>query len=130
MITPEQIAKSNTEHAHQAAVFCWCSTHLEEYPELEWYHAIPNGGERDIITAGKLKAEGVKSGVSDTFLPVKRGEYSGLYIEIKKPGKINQVSERQAAFGVFVQSQGFAFVVLDHWKLVVKTLIEYLNYKG
>ena len=29
------------------------------------YFAIPNGGKRNIITASKLKAEGVKKGVPD-----------------------------------------------------------------
>jgi hypothetical protein len=46
------------------------------------YWAVPNGEKRNIITAKKLKAEGVKAGVPDITLI-----YDGLYygIEIKKP---------------------------------------------
>lgn len=75
-------------------------------PELRWLHAIPNGGQRDKITAGKLKAEGVKKGVLDVFLPLpmhfegrtvateRDGEfviltrYCGLYLELKRPEKL------------------------------------------
>ena len=46
---------------------------------------------RDIRTAANLKKEGVKRGVPDICLPVSRGKYHGLYIEMKagknKPSK-------------------------------------------
>ena len=35
MITPEQLAKSGTEHGHQAALFCWIALNIDRYPELE-----------------------------------------------------------------------------------------------
>lgn len=44
-------------------------------PALEWFHAIPNGGSRGDddksrkIRGAQLKAEGVRQGVADTFLP-------------------------------------------------------------
>ena len=63
--TPEQIARAGTEHAHQAALFCWLRRKTHYHPELEWIFAVPNGGSRDKITAGKLKAEGVTPGVFD-----------------------------------------------------------------
>lgn len=45
--------------------------------------AIPNGGGRSKREAGRLKAEGVTSGVSDIFCSVARGGQHGLYIEMK-----------------------------------------------
>lgn len=45
--------------------------------------AIPNGGGRSKREAGRLKAEGVKAGVSDIFCSVARGGMHGLYIEMK-----------------------------------------------
>lgn len=162
-MTPAQIAKSDTEHAHQAAVFAWCAIAklhgfnvanqwaengqlIREYypkpiPELHWYHAIPNGGTRGddaktrAIRGGALKAEGVRAGVSDTFLPVRRGEFNGLYIEMKKPSEKpvkatskGGVSDEQRSFGEFVVSQGFGFVVCYSWKEAVENLIAYLNW--
>jgi hypothetical protein len=46
------------------------------------YWAVPNGGKRHIITAKKLKAEGVKPGVPDITI-IHDGLYYGL--EVKKP---------------------------------------------
>jgi Holliday junction resolvase len=48
---------------------------------LCWW-AVPNGGNRNVITAKKLKSEGVKSGVPDITL-IHDGMYFG--IEVKKP---------------------------------------------
>ena len=44
---------------------------------------IPNGGKRDKVTAARLKAQGVKAGVPDLFLPVARHGKHGLWIELK-----------------------------------------------
>lgn len=46
------------------------------------YWAVPNGGKRSKAEAGRLKAEGVKSGVPDLTV-VHDGMYYGL--EVKKP---------------------------------------------
>lgn len=46
-------------------------------------YAIPNGGGRTKAQAGKLKAEGVRKGVSDLFVSVPRGTWHGCYIEMK-----------------------------------------------
>lgn len=126
-MSPEQLAKSGTESGHQRAVFAWAALNVATYPELRWMHAIPNGGYRDKITAGKLKAEGVKPGVADIFLPVARGDWHGLYIELKKEigGK---TSAEQIEFGDFVKAQGYGFVVSREWQYTVNTLMEYLNY--
>ena len=101
-------------------------------PELKWLHAIANGGARgDIeksraIRGGQLKAEGVKKGVSDISLPVKRGEYSGLYVELKKDG--GRTSKEQADFGEFVMNQGFAFCVCVGWLNAAEQIKLYIEY--
>lgn len=126
-MSPETYAKAGTEHAHQVAVFIWCSKHLKAHPELKWLHAIPNGGERNPAVAARLKAEGVKSGVSDLCLPArcKVGAYVGLYIEMKKPG--GKESENQKEFGAFVQEQGYYYVCCDSWDKAVAIIKWYLD---
>src|SRR5687768_14032002 len=103
MMDPAKYAEAGTEHAHQVAVFIWCSKHLKNFPMLQWLYAIPNGGERNKAVAARLKAEGVKSGVSDLCLPYRAKGYGGLYIEMKKPG--GKESTEQKEFGAFVQTQ-------------------------
>jgi hypothetical protein len=46
------------------------------------YFAIPNGGKRNVITATKLKAEGVKAGVPDLCI-VHDGQ--AFFLEVKRP---------------------------------------------
>jgi hypothetical protein len=46
------------------------------------YFAIPNGGNRNIITAKKLKAEGVQKGTPDICIVFDGMAY---FLEVKKP---------------------------------------------
>ena len=76
-----------TEHDEQVKLIQWATLNTAAHPELAMLYAIPNGGQRNIITAAKLKAEGVKSGVPDLFLAVAKTvdgkQKHGLYIEMK-----------------------------------------------
>lgn len=72
-----------TEAEEQMCIFRWAAYMAQEKPELKLLYHVPNGGKRDIGTARKLKQEGVKAGVPDIVLPVARGGYHGLYIELK-----------------------------------------------
>ena len=77
---------------------CFDAVHVGDFDLL---HAIPNGGARDKITAGRLKAEGVKAGVPDLFWPVvifdedTETERHGLYIEMKRPETRKASTKRQ-----------------------------------
>lgn len=73
-----------SEHAEQRALLTWASMSAGKHPELRLLFAIPNGGARSKAAAGKLKAEGVKPGVPDLCLPVARGGFHGLYLEMKR----------------------------------------------
>lgn len=105
-------------------------------PELKWFHAIPNGGTRGddaksrAIRGGQLKAEGVRQGVPDTFLPVPRNGWHGLYIEMKRPGKIKDTSKEQDEFGEYAKSVGFGWIVCDDWRKAADVLISYLTYRS
>jgi hypothetical protein len=64
----------------------WCEWNKNRYPELELLYAIPNGSYKSKASAAKFKREGLKSGVPDLCLPVPRGNYGALYIEMKAKG--------------------------------------------
>lgn len=80
--------KRQFESQHQKIIFEFANFH----PLLKWMFAIPNGGFRNPKEAYNLKLQGVKAGVSDIFLPLPRGGYHGLFIELKvgenKPTKL------------------------------------------
>lgn len=130
MITPEQMAKCGSEEAEQSALFCWSA--LPEvrvmYPQLVWMFAIPNGGFRDIVTAGKLKAGGVKAGVWDIFLPVPKAvnnkTYHGLFIEMKV--KPNGLTPQQKKFQDALDAN-YAFAVAYNWEEARNYLQKYLG---
>ena len=71
-----------TEKEEQIALFDWAAYR----PDLHLLHHIPNEGRRSIQHAMSLKRQGVKPGVPDICLPVARGKYHGLYIELKTTG--------------------------------------------
>jgi len=72
------------EHAHQAALFRWAELEGRYQQDLQLMFAIPNGARTaGISVAVKLKREGLKKGVPDICLPVPRGAYHGLFIEMK-----------------------------------------------
>lgn len=97
-----------TEAQEQSDLIEWaesCVT-LNIYPELKLLHAIPNGGSRDIREARNLKRQGVKAGVPDLCLPVPKGRYHGLYIEMKV-GK-NKPSAKQFEWLNALSANGYA----------------------
>lgn len=49
------------------------------------YH-VPNGGKRGRVEAARMKGMGVRPGVSDYHLPIPRGAFHGLWLELKAPG--------------------------------------------
>lgn len=97
------------EHRAQVAVMTYATLARAEFPELALLFAIPNGGARNVIVARKLKAEGVKPGVPDLFLPVPRGSWHGLFIEMKAEG--GRLSDLQEQWRVGLQQQGYRVAV-------------------
>lgn len=78
------IGRVPTEYQEQVAVMHWVRLNKPARPNLALLIHVPNGGLRNYTVAAKLKAEGVKSGFPDLFLPVPRGAYHGLMIEMKR----------------------------------------------
>lgn len=56
------------EEREQMALMHWAAYYESEHPELALLFHIPNGGTRNKREAGRLKAAGVKAGVSSRSL--------------------------------------------------------------
>lgn len=87
--------------------------------------ACPNGGSRNIIEAKNLKAQGVKSGVSDVLLLIPKKGYSCLCIEFKTP--TGRQSDEQIAFQYQAEEYGNKYVVVRSVKEAIDTLKGYLE---
>lgn len=124
---PEELNKSRTEYSEQVSLMQQCNMNLIKYPELKWIHAIQNQGHGDTIRGARNRAAGIKKGIADLFLPVKRDIYSGLYVELKKRGQITKLSKEQKGFRDFSREQGFAWMVADSWETAWSGIQQYLN---
>ena len=117
-----------SESVEQMCLFRWAAYSMGAMPELEWLYHIPNGGKRDITTAKRLKAEGVKAGVPDVCLPIPRGVYHGLYIELKA-GK-NKTTDNQDKWLTALEGNGYLTAVCYGWEEASKVITEYLKNGG
>ena len=108
------------EDDHQATFFKW--VRLMERSDSRYANiiAIPNGGRRDVREAARLKAGGVKAGVSDILVSVPVGGFHGLWIELKRPRVKNQsapvVSAEQKAWQAAQSALGYAVAVCYGWE--------------
>jgi hypothetical protein len=125
--TPEQLASAGTEAAHQTALFCWAALPEQQtkYPELKLMFHIPNGGTRNKVEAGHLKAQGVKAGVPDIFLPVPTPWCAGLFIEMKV--KLNKTSKQQDDYIDELRAQRYDTQVCYSWIEAKNYIVGYLE---
>lgn len=114
-----------TEGSEQAAVFEWAGWQMGKYPELKLMYHVPNEGKRSAVTGARLKREGMKKGVADICLPVPRGEYHGLYIELK--ANDGRASKEQLEFLEGVTEQGYFGCVCFGAEDAQKAILRYLN---
>jgi len=73
-----------------------------------------------------MHAEGVMSGVPDIHIPIPRGEYASLYIEMKN-GKKGRLSEHQKEMIPRLQSYGNKVVVCRTFDEFKKEVEEYMS---
>lgn len=114
------------ESAEQAALFRWAAMAAGKYPELRLMYHVPNGGSRNPLEAHNLKAQGVRRGVPDIVLPVPRGGYHGLYIELKRR-KGGRLSEDQAVWIDRLNRVGHRAVVCQGWDAARAEIEMYLR---
>lgn len=116
---------TQTEAIEQELLFEWVGWNLGKYPELELLHHIPNGGSRHPLEAVNLKKQGVKAGVPDLSLPIAKGAYHGLYIEMK--AKRNLPSKEQKWWIEKLREQGYYTTACWGWEQASKVILEYLK---
>jgi hypothetical protein len=122
----KQVPQVPTESQEQQMLFQWAAWQSGKYPELALMYHTPNGGHRSKAEAGRFKAEGVKAGVPDIFLPVARGRWHGLYIELKRQ-RGGKVSDHQKEWLEALEAQDYLVGVCKGWEAASKAILKYLN---
>lgn len=117
------------ESEEQITLFQWARLQSGKYPELSLLYHVPNGGSRNRAEAARLQAEGVKAGVPDLCLPVPRGQFHGLYIELKRM-RGSRTSDLQVSWMESLMKQGYCVALCKGWQAAAQTIIEYLEQRN
>lgn len=120
------VGRVPTEDEEQIDLMRWAALAAAARPELRMLFHIPNGGSRGKAEAGRFRAMGVKPGVPDLFLPVARGPWHGLFVELKRT-KGGRVSPEQAEWIRDLEAQGYCAVVCRGWEQARENILEYLR---
>lgn len=115
-----------TESQEQIALFRWAAYESKAHPELQMLYHVPNERKCSVQQGARMKAEGRKSGVPDICLPVARGGYHGLYIELKRQ-KGGRVSEEQDAWLHALRANGYRAEVCRGWDAAREVIKEYIK---
>lgn len=115
------------EHDEQVTLMQWWALAHQQFGVSEQLlFAIPNGGQRNVIVASKLKEEGVRPGVPDLFLATPACGYHGLFIEMKKI-KGGRVSEYQKTMIERLKMNGYLVQVCEGWLDAKEVIMYYLR---
>lgn len=126
------------EADEQAALFRWAEQHGQFYPELALLNGSLNGVRLTIGQAVKAKKQGMKRGFPDIQLPVTRGGYHGLFIELKiKPYRNHKnkviypkISDEQKWWIKELTRQGYRAVVCKGFDAAMIEILNYLQQEG
>ena len=118
-----------TESQEQQALFRWARLKEKTCPDLSLLVHVPNGGLRNMPEAVRFKAEGVRKGFPDLLLPVARGGYHSLAIELKRV-KGGKVTPEQKGWIDALNNQGYRAVVCKGWEAAAQEILRYLGLEG
>lgn len=116
-----------TETQEQIALLDWAAVMQGRFPELTLLFHIPNEGKRSYRVGVELRLMGLKRGVPDLFLPVARGGYYGLFVEMKSAK--GRPTTEQRRWVQELQAQGYAAIVAYGWQEAAEYIENYLRDK-
>ena len=94
---------SRSESDEQIGFVSWFEA---QFPGVRIFH-VPNGGHRAPSVAKRLKAEGVRAGVPDLFIPSWR-----VWIEMKRTAG-GRLSQEQKEWAEYLTGCGYAVIVAN-----------------
>lgn len=119
--------RQSHEFNMQCYLFTWARYSRRMYPALDLLEGSMNGVKLTKAQAGKAKAAGMLQGAHDVKLPVSRGGYIGLSIELKY-GK-NKPTTEQLWYGDRLVQEGWYVRYCWSWPEAADTIKAYLEGK-
>lgn len=95
------------------------------FPELHLLHSVTSGQPRFGGQLPYYKNEGLETGYPDLHLPVSRGGFGSLWIELKAPGGTPKPRPDQVDRIVQLTQFGCLVFVLNDYDAVLAVLQEY-----
>jgi hypothetical protein len=111
------------EHWEQCELINWCRS--QPIRQMDRIFAIPNAGDRHPGYAAKMAQEGLTKGIPDLFLPVARGRYHGLFIEMKRRRGGTLSPEQKQKIADFSE-EGYCCVVTKGYHQAIRSIVGYL----
>jgi hypothetical protein len=115
------------EDEHQKAVIQYLRY---RYPPA-LFTIAPNGFKLPIGVAVKMKAMGYKAGTPDIMIFEPRGQFHGLFIEMKRPAETGAskgvLSFEQKAWNIELNSRGYMAIVSYGSEMAIKAIDYYLK---
>jgi hypothetical protein len=108
-------------------VFEWIFLHEARYPRLVDFMHVPNGGARSKGEAGKLKAMGVRKGVSDIICHFPGAVGNGFACELKAPG--GKATPEQLVYLEKARAHGWVTGICDSFEGFLTLAYLYLGVK-
>jgi hypothetical protein len=118
--------RASPEFDHQCALFAWArnAAVIRQLPGIDLMSCSLNGVRLSKAQAGKAKAAGMLKGEWDVRLPVARGTYIGLALEMKA-GR-NRLTPEQVWYGERLRAEGWQCDVCYSWEAARSIITGYL----
>jgi hypothetical protein len=124
--SPKQIVKYPSEYYEQCQYFALVKYNYKRFPELRLAFGTMNGVPVSIGLAVKMQKAGNIPGVPDIVLPIARGEWHGLMIEMKRQ-KGGSVSPAQDKYHDMLFTAGYKVIVARGYRGAFEETIRYLQ---
>lgn len=127
----KSMRKKNTtpkEYQEQEAIFRWAEKMQTRHPELAMLNGSLNGVRLSMGQRIKAKRSGMKAGIPDINLPVPKGKYHGLYIELKRK-KGGKLSREQKLWLQSLSDYGYFACVCKGRKAAIEVIEKYIREK-
>jgi hypothetical protein len=117
------------EEWEQMQIFVWKDKWVGKYPRLKLLHCSLNGIRISLGLARKYVKLGMTSGVPDLCFPAKSKDmkYPGLYIELKRRGKVDNVSDNQVLFINALREEGYCVCICEGYHEAIDVIAGWLG---